>query len=409
MENYISHDSCRLCGHKPLDPLLDLGEQFISDFVSKELVGSGRKAPLNLVKCGNCTLIQLRDTAPQELLFTGNYWYKSGVTQTMRKALHDLYEVGIKESNLLSGDYVLDIGANDGTLLEFFKEDFITVGCEPALNLQTELTGRCDYVLDKLWSIDELQKKLDIDVKKRFKLIYAIGMFYDLDKPVEFVHDIAKCLDENGVFISQLMCLQSMLNANDLGNICHEHIEYYSFESLKYLFEKCDLEIYKIEVNDINGGSYRIFARKFKKGSISFEENVNEETLLNFKKEIEINRKLCVDFIREERAKGKKIHLYGASTKGNTILQYYKLTSEEIDFASERSEPKLGLFTIGTGIPIVSEEFSREQNPDYYFVMPWAFIDEFVERERDWLKRGGKFILPLPKFKILSYEDLNDK
>jgi NDP-4-keto-2,6-dideoxyhexose 3-C-methyltransferase len=219
MENYISHDSCRLCGHKPLDPLLDLGEQFISDFVSKELVGSGRKAPLNLVKCGNCTLIQLRDTAPQELLFTGNYWYKSGVTQTMRKALHDLYEVGIKESNLLSGDYVLDIGANDGTLLEFFKEDFITVGCEPALNLQTELTGRCDYVLDKLWSIDELQKKLDIDVKKRFKLIYAIGMFYDLDKPVEFVHDIAKCLDENGVFISQLMCLQSMLNANDLGNI----------------------------------------------------------------------------------------------------------------------------------------------------------------------------------------------
>jgi hypothetical protein len=409
MENYISHDSCRLCGHKPLDPLLDLGEQFISDFVSKELVGSGRKAPLNLVKCGNCTLIQLRDTAPQELLFTGNYWYKSGVTQTMRKALHDLYEVGIKESNLLSGDYVLDIGANDGTLLEFFKEDFITVGCEPALNLQSELTGRCDYVLDKLWSIDELQKKLDIDVKKRFKLIYAIGMFYDLDKPVEFVHDIAKCLDENGVFISQLMCLQSMLNANDLGNICHEHIEYYSFESLKYLFEKCDLEIYKIEVNDINGGSYRIFARKFKKGSISFEENVNEETLLNFKKEIEINRKLCVDFIREERAKGKKIHLYGASTKGNTILQYYKLTSDEIDFASERSEPKLGLFTIGTGIPIVSEEFSREQNPDYYFVMPWAFIDEFVERERDWLKRGGKFILPLPKFKILSYEDLNDK
>jgi hypothetical protein len=327
----------------------------------------------------------------------------------MRKALHDLYEVGIKESNLLSGDYVLDIGANDGTLLEFFKEDFITVGCEPALNLQSELTGRCDYVLDKLWSIDELQKKLDIDVKKRFKLIYAIGMFYDLDKPVEFVHDIAKCLDENGVFISQLMCLQSMLNANDLGNICHEHIEYYSFESLKYLFEKCDLEIYKIEVNDINGGSYRIFARKFKKGSISFEENVNEETLLNFKKEIEINRKLCVDFIREERAKGKKIHLYGASTKGNTILQYYKLTSDEIDFASERSEPKLGLFTIGTGIPIVSEEFSREQNPDYYFVMPWAFIDEFVERERDWLKRGGKFILPLPKFKILSYEDLNDK
>ena len=409
MENYISHDSCRLCGHKPLDPLLDLGEQFISDFVSKELVGSGRKAPLNLVKCGNCTLIQLRDTAPQELLFTGNYWYKSGVTQTMRKALHDLYEVGIKESNLLSGDYVLDIGANDGTLLEFFKEDFITVGCEPAINLQSELTGRCDYVLDKLWSIEELQKKLDIDVKKRFKLIYAIGMFYDLDKPVEFVHDIAKCLDENGVFISQLMCLQSMLNANDLGNICHEHIEYYSFESLKFLFEKCDLEIYKIEVNDINGGSYRIFARKFKKGSISFEENVSEETLLNFKKEIEINRKLCVDFIREEREKGKKIHLYGASTKGNTILQYYNLTSDEIDFASERSEPKLGLFTIGTGIPIVSEEFSREQNPDYYFVMPWAFIDEFVEREGDWLKRGGKFILPLPKFKILSYEDLNDK
>ena len=409
MKNYISHDACRLCGNIPLTPFLDLGEQFISDFVSRDLVSSGRKAPLNLVKCAKCTLIQLRDTAPQELLFTGNYWYRSGVTQIMRNALHDLYEVGTKEANLQAGDYILDIGANDGTLLEFFNDDFITVGCEPALNLQSELENRCNFVLDKLWSFEELKKSLDFDVTRRFKLVYAIGMFYDLDNPVEFVKDIEKCLAENGIFISQLMCLKSMLDANDLGNICHEHIEYYSFESLKYLFEKCGLEIFKIEVNEINGGSYRIFARRFISGSISFYENITDSSLEDFKNEIENNRNLCVNFIKNEREKGKTIHLYGASTKGNTILQYYDLTCKEIEYASERSENKLGLFTIGTGIPIVSEKFSREQNPDYYLVMPWAFIDEFIEREKEWLKSGGKFILPLPKFKVLTFENLNEK
>jgi NDP-4-keto-2,6-dideoxyhexose 3-C-methyltransferase len=406
LKSYVTHDSCRLCGQSPLNSVLDLGNQYISDFVTKDHVRSGRTAPLELVKCENCTLIQLKDTAPQELLYTGNYWYKSGVTETMKQALRELYDVGIKESNLQIGDFVLDIGANDGTLLKNFSGDYKTVGCEPAKNLQIDLVASCDYVLNEMWSFQGLEKVINDTVKNKFKLIYAIGMFYDLDNPIEFVSDIEKCLHPDGVFISQLMCLKSMLDANDLGNICHEHIEYYSFESLKYLFEKCGLEIYKIEINNINGGSYRIFAQKYKNGSISFEENISDNSLEIFKNEIINNKTLCVDFIKNEVILGKKIHLYGASTKGNTILQYYGLSSSDIPFASERSINKVGLYTIGTGIPIVSEDFSRQLNPDFYLVMPWAFIDEFVKRELEWLKAGGKFILPLPNFRLISYEDI---
>ena len=386
--------------------ILDLGNQYISDFVTKDSIKSGRAAPLKLVKCENCTLIQLEDTAPQELLYTGNYWYRSGVTETMKQALFELYEVGVKESKIEKGEFVLDIGANDGTLLSNFKNNYKTVGCEPAKNLKMDLEANCDYVLDEMWSFEGLEKTINANPENKFKLIYAIGMFYDLDNPIEFVSDIEQSLDPEGVFISQLMCLQSMLDANDLGNICHEHIEYYSYESLKFLFEKCGLEIYKIEVNGINGGSYRIFARKYRTGSILFEENVSDVSLENFKNNILENKKQSVNFIKNQIALGKSIHLYGASTKGNTILQYYGLSSSEIQFASERSKDKFGLYTVGSGIPIVSEDFSRELNPDFYFVMPWAFIDEFVKRELDWLKAGGKFILPLPTFRLISYEDV---
>ena len=193
-----------------------------------------------------------------------------------------------------------------------------------------------------------------------------------------------------------------MVKKNDLGNICHEHIEFYSHKSLIYLFEKNGLEIFKIEENDVNGGSYRIFCRKLNKGSIKLK---NENVLANifkFKKNIEANKKKTIKFIKKELAKGKKIFLYGASTKGNTVLQYYKLDNKLIPFAAERSRDKWGKYTIGTGIKIISEKQARKLNPDYFFVTPWGFIKEFIEREKKWLNKGGKFILPFPKFKIIK-------
>ena len=201
-----------------------------------------------------------------------------------------------------------------------------------------------------------------------------------------------------------LCVLKIWWKKNDLGNICHEHIEFYSLKSLKYLFENNGLEIFKIEENEINGGSYRIYCRKFNKGSIKLSEGNILTSLKMFIKRVKKNKLSTVNFIKKETKKGKKIFLYGASTKGNTVLQYYNLNNKLIPFAAERSPEKWGKYTIGTGIKIISEKKARELNPDYFFVTPWGFINEFVKRESNWLKRGGKFILPFPKFKLIKWK-----
>jgi len=193
-----------------------------------------------------------------------------------------------------------------------------------------------------------------------------------------------------------------MIEKNDIGNICHEHIEFYSLKSLKYLFENNGLEIFKIEENDINGGSYRIFCRKFNKGSIALPKENVLTSVKKFVKRANRNKQVTMNFIKKQIKKEKKIFLYGASTKGNTILQYYKLNNKIIPFAAERSPEKWKKYTVGTGIKIISEKEARKLKPDYFFVTPWGFIKEFIKREHSWLKKGGKFIVPFPKFKLIK-------
>jgi len=192
-----------------------------------------------------------------------------------------------------------------------------------------------------------------------------------------------------------------MVEKSDIGNICHEHIEFYSLKSLKYLFEKNGLEIFKIEENDINGGSFRIYCRKLRNGSIKLPyENVNK-MMKTFVKRVKMNKKIMKNFLNKKRKEGKKIFLYGASTKGNTLLQYYSITSKQIPFAAERSPNKWNKYTIGTGIKIISEKRARILNPDFFLITPWAFVKEFKKREIKWRKMGGKFIIPFPKMKIV--------
>jgi len=396
-------NKCLLCGNKNLKKIFSLGNLFISNFVNKQKIKKGLKAPLALKYCKKCTLIQLSHIAPQELMYKKFYWYKSGINKTMRDELKELYLSAMKIVNIKKNDVVLDIGANDGTLLKYFKnQGLLTIGCEPAKNLKNELKKNCHYMINDFWQKNKLDNILKIKNLKKPKIITAIGMFYDLEFPNQFISDAAQSLHENGVFIAQLMCLNSMIKKNDLGNICHEHIEFYSHKSLIYLFERNGLEIFKIEENDVNGGSYRIFCRKKINGSIRLKKENVLKNIYKFKKNIEINKKRTLNFIKKEHAKGKKIFLYGASTKGNTVLQYYGITNKLIPFAAERSKNKWGKYTIGTGIKIISEKRARELDPDYFFVTPWGFIKEFIKREKKWLNKGRKFILPFPFFKLVK-------
>jgi len=394
--------SCLLCKNKKLKKIFSLGNFFVSNFVNKNQINKGIKAPLTLMYCSKCTLLQLSHIAPQEIMYKKFYWYRSGVTKTMKDGLKDIYSSSLKFVNLKKNDVVLDIGANDGTLLKYYKKNLITIGCEPAKNLTQNLKKNCDFILNDFWSYKKIKKILNAKKLKKPKIITAIGMFYDLEDPNKFIKDAALSLDDEGVFIAQLMCLKSMIQKNDLGNICHEHIEFYSLKSLKYLFENNGLEIFKIELNNINGGSYRIFCRKFKNGSIKLEKENVLASVSKFVKRIKENKKVTMNFIKKEVKKNKKIFLYGASTKGNTLLQYYKLNNKIIPYAAEKSPEKWNKYTVGTGIKIISEKKARRLNPDYFLVTPWGFIKEFIKRESSWIKKGGKFILPFPKFKLIK-------
>jgi len=397
---------CLLCKNKKLKEIFSLGNLFVSNFVKKKDIKKGAKAPLKLLYCNKCTLIQLSHIAPQELMYKGFYWYRSGITKTMRAGLKNIFAESLKHVKLTKNDVVLDIGANDGTLLKFYKEKNIkTIGCDPAKNLKKLLKKNCTYAINDFWSKENLNRILLKNRLTKPKIITAIGMFYDLPDPNKFIKDACDSLHEDGVFIAQLMCLKSMIEKNDLGNICHEHIEFYSLKSIKFLFEKNGMEIFKIEENDINGGSYRIYCKKFRRGSIKLP---NENVLMLMKafiKRVKKNKNLITKFINKKIREKKKVYLYGASTKGNTVLQYYGLNYKTIPYAAERSPAKWGRYTIGTGIKIISEEMARKLKPDYFLVTPWSFINEFIKREKKWLKNGGRFILPFPKFKLIKFNE----
>jgi len=393
--NYKTIDKCRVCDSKDLSSLFSLGDIYISTFVDHPGKNIG-KAPLELVWCNGCSLAQLKDTAPQELMYSGKYWYESGSNKVIRNNLEETVRIANNMVNLQDKDIVLDIGANDGTLLDFYSDKFIRVGCEPASNLQTKLKGKADVIIDDFWDYSKFEKQFG---GRKAKIITAMGMFYDMDDPGQFIRDSSLALDETGIFITQLMTAKPMLKKNDLGNICHEHLEYYSYDSLKYLFDKNGLEIFKVEENEINGGSYRLFARHSKKGSIEYPEEIKKQDYLEFFSRIEENKEKCVDLITNLIKEDKKVYGYGASTKGNTILQYYGLNRDLITGIAEIHPDKLGKYTVGTNIPIVNENEAKK-NADYFLVLPFAFKDSFISKEKDWLNKGGRFIFSTPKVEI---------
>lgn len=406
--------NCRVCNSDQLEFLFSIGEQYVSNFLLKG-EDPGEKVPIELVLCKECTLVQLRHTAPQEILYKRFYWYRSGVTQTMRDALRDITKKIEGIIDLQPGDVVLDIGSNDGTLLRSYTKSVYKVGVEPATNLAQDGSRELDCFIGDFWTYQEYMSR----VKQYAKVITAIGMFYDLDDPNSFIRDVANSLSSQGIFVAQLMCLKNMVNINDVGNLAHEHLEFYSLKSLEYLFGKHKLKIFDIEINKVNGESYRIFAKlkdspnpyhkKERYHAISRMQDVRDSEKglddVEFYKELfltmERNKNKTVEFIKREYCKGKKIFVYGASTKGNVILQYYGLDSNWITGAADKSPEKWGRFTVGTNIPIMSEAKARAEKPDYFLILPYAFLDEFVEREKLWRDGGGKFIVPLPEMKIV--------
>ena len=425
---YTTRTTCRVCGSGSLVPLFSLGNQYVSDFVAQDNVWSGPRCPIDVELCNSCTLVQAKHTAPQDFLYSRHYWYRSGVTETMRSALHQVCIAAESRVKLEDGDVVLDIGSNDGTLLRQYNERprLVTVGVEPATNLAEEGRKSIDVFINDFWSYQNYingMKHWNCGGSEELfqaKIVTAIGMFYDLEDPNQFIADVAKVLHPDGVFVAQLMCLKQTIENYDIGNFAHEHLEFYTLESLTYLFDRHGLTIRDVEENNVNGGSYRLYVThknhvlpdQGADASCRVNRAFNAEYRMNlgtqdgygqFRSQLETMHRNLHAFISDEATRGKRTWVYGASTKGNVILQWADLDSKLIHGAADRSPEKWGKFTAGTGIPIVSEASARCVLPDYFLVLPYSFLPEFIEREKDeeWRKRGGKFIVPLPELKIV--------
>lgn len=405
MSIYTTITSCRSCQSKDIKDILDLGNQYLSAFVDSE---ETPKSPLVLIICENCKLVQLKHTTNSDLLYTDNYGYMSGINQTMKDELKDVVDKALKISSVQNGDVVLDIGANDGSLLSNYNNNVLRVACEPIKKFRKLLVKYADVIMGDFFSASLYLKH---SVTKP-KVITAISCFYDLDDPNTFVQGIKEILDENGVFVVQQNYLFEMIKNRAFDNIVHEHLEYYSLESLTNLLDRHNLEVFDVELRNINGGSFRTYIRH--KGGLPFraggEERIKKlktieyqhrledfNTYVFFETEINQIKNRVFDLIKKEVKGGKKVYIYGASTRGSVILQYFDLNAETITAAAERNEEKWGKKTAGTNIPIVSEDEARRANPDYFLCLPWFFKDEFIKREVKYLDKGGTLIFPLPK------------
>ena len=388
--NYHTVENCRLCASPKLEDILSVCEQRVVEWGNRTPV----TVPLEVVKCEECDLLQLRHTTNPDLLWGENYGYKSGVNQTMRDHLRGIVEsTGAKE-----GDLVVDIGCNDGTLLSNYPEGVTRVGFEPSRNVGMEAwdKGNVDKLFLDFFSAFPFVQEYG---EHKADVITAISMFYDLDDPNAFVNDIKRCLKKDGTFIVQQNYLGGMLEQNAVDNICHEHVEYYSLKTMQNLLNRHDMEVYKVEFNDLNGGSFRTFISN--KGEKEIDPSVNLKEDFDYSAFAERSRENADqlhDFIEGENAKGKRTYVYGASTRGNTLMQFAHLEGL-IPKAMERNPDKYGKDY--NGAEMISEHQGRDEKPDYLLMLPWFFAEEFVQREKALAESGTKFIIPLPRMKIL--------
>jgi hypothetical protein len=329
----------------------------------------------------------------------------------MRNALEDIVVRSCEVVRPENGDIVVDIGCNDGTLLRSYKIPGLRlVGFEPAKNLVGEARKGTEFVFNDFFGYELFRQRFP---GSKAKLITSIAMFYDLDEPDTFVADIVKCLDARGVWVIQQNYLCSMLEQNGFDNIGHEHLTYYSLATMSRLLGSHDLEIFDVEKNDVNGGSFRTYVAR--KGQFPVRESVEnmkefEKRLFSirpsiystFTKNVRSIRSQLSDFITNQAKNGKTVYVYGASTRGNTILQYCKLDHHLIEKATDANPEKWGRKTPGTEIPIVSKAEARRDKPDFFLVLPHHFLKEIAQEENAYLESGGKFIVPLPEFRIVE-------
>ncbi|MGI8594615.1 MAG: class I SAM-dependent methyltransferase [Solirubrobacteraceae bacterium] len=409
-------DRCRVCGNEQLEPVIDLGDQYLSSIFPDSLDYRSEvpRSRLDLALCvkreETCGLLQLARRHDITAMYAA-YPYTSSTNTSMRRILGEVAQAGRAAADLRPGDLVLDIGGNDGTLLSFLGDDDLDLlTIDPARNVEPVFASDRYRQVREFFSAQSFREAAD----RKARLVFSVAMYYHLDDPLSFTHDVSAVLDDDGVWVIQMAYLPAMLETNMYDNVVHEHAGYYAARHMQWIMERAGLEVFDVTLNDVYGGSFRTFVKRA--GNPRFPATERLAALLqsedelglfetdlytSFQRRIERTREELVALCREIVDRGETIWVYGASTKGNTILQFCGLGSKELAAAADANPFKIGKYIVGSDVRIGDEDEMRAARPDWLLALPYSFVDAFIERERDLVAGGTRFIVPLPEVRTL--------
>ncbi len=410
---------CRVCGNSNLAQILDLGSQAATGVFPKSPDERVFCGPLQLIKCvedsgaDTCGLVQLGHSYDSSLLYGSHYGYRSGLNASMVAHLRGKAERIKQRVSLSSGDIILDIGSNDGTFLAALMEPGVTaVGMDPTAEKFRKYYLPEIHVIPELFSAASFRRDLG---DKKAKLVTSIAMFYDLDEPFSFMQEVASLLADDGIWVFEQSYLPTMVENTSYDTVCHEHQEYYALKQIVWMTERAGLTIVDVEMNNINGGSFSVVAARTGLSRVSSVSGVEEllskerrsgfgslAVYEDFRERVFRHRDELAKTLQAALSRGKNILGYGASTKGNVILQFCGLTPKQLPAIAEVNPDKFGCYTPGTLIPIISEQEAHALRPDAFVVLPWHFRENLLEREAAYLASGGEMIFPLPKIEVVG-------
>ena len=410
--NYVECGQCRISGRSDLIQVVDIGTQYLSGIFPSDINTSITRGPLQLNIGLESGLLQLAHSYDLNEMYGDTYGYRSGLNQSMVRHLQEKVARLTKQFEMSGNRTAIDIGSNDGTLLNAYPDSWCRVGVDPSSRKYREHYKQgihrfeCFFGVESAKEVEEVHGAADI--------ITSIAMFYDLERPRDFVRSVKSLLKQDGVWHFEQSYMPSMLRTNAYDTICHEHLEYYSLEVVASLLASEGLRVLDVELNAINGGSFAVTASredsKWKSNSSVVNWLLDQERsqhlrspapFRRFEENIYRHRDSLRSLIQELKAANKRVCGYGASTKGNTLLQLCGLGVAELDCIADVNPDKYNCYTPGTNIPIVSEAQCKELRPDYFLVLPWHFKESILAREDEFRKKGGKFIFPLPEIEII--------
>jgi hypothetical protein len=402
---------CRLSGSRNLVPVLDLGEQALTGVFPRTASGPVTTGPLRLLWCPESGLLQLSHSYDLGEMYGENYGYRSGLNRSMVEHLTQKVHELERWADLKPGDSVLDIGSNDATSLKAYRTPSIKrMGIDP-----TGAKFHRFYPDDIALVPDFFSAAAYINAGGApAAIVTSIAMFYDLEDPIDFARQVESILAPGGIWHFEQSYMPSMLRMVSYDTVCHEHLEYYSLSVVAKILDAAGMRVLDVKMNAVNGGSFAVSA--VRKGDprhggeavcawlLEQEDRMGLNTprpYRDFEERVFRHRADLRRLLETLKADGKKVVDYGASTKGNVVLQFCGIGPDLLPCIAEVNEDKFGAFTPGTGIPIVSEAEARAMAPNYFLVLPWHFRDGIVRREAEFLARGGRLIFPFPEIEIV--------